>query len=180
MSEATMETKVREVVARQLGVEKYFLKIDGIKGESQDKNHVGELELVSYGWGVEAATVTTGGAGQRIGRSTFQDFQFGAKASKAGPQLMLHCATGTRIKQVVLTGARATDAAARDYLKITLSDVVVTSYASSVSGGDGAAPMDTASVRFGKIDVEYRETRPDGQPGETVKTGYDLAKAVRG
>ena len=29
----------------------YFLKIDGIEGESQDAKHKGEIEVESFGWG---------------------------------------------------------------------------------------------------------------------------------
>lgn len=64
------------------------------------------------------------------------------------------------------------------FLKITLADVLVASYVSNGSSGDGGVPMDTASLRFGNIEVEYREMRADGNIGETVKVSFDIAKGT--
>lgn len=64
-----------------------------------------------------------------------------------------------------MTGRKQTGSA-REYLKITLEEVRVVSYVSNGSSGDGGAPMDTASLRFGKIEVEYN----------TVKVSFDIAK----
>jgi type VI protein secretion system component Hcp len=35
----------------------YFLKIDGIKGESQDSKHGGEIEIQSFSWGATQSLV---------------------------------------------------------------------------------------------------------------------------
>ena len=64
------------------------------------------------------------------------------------------------------------------FLKITLADVLVASYVSSGSSGDGGAPMDTASLRFGNIEVEYREMRADGSLGDRVRVSFDIAKGT--
>lgn len=89
---------------------------------------------------------------------------------------MLQCATGQRMKRAVMTGRREAVRAPQEYLKITLEDVLVASYVSSGSSGDGGVPMDTASLRFGKIEVEYKELRADGRIGETVRVSFDIAK----
>ena len=109
----------------------------------------------------------------------FQDFQFATPVSKAGPQLMLHCATGQHIKRAVMTGRKEGGRAPQEYVKITLEDVLVTSYLSNGSSGDGGAPMDAASLRFGKIEVEYREFKADGSIGNTVKASFDIARGGR-
>ena len=42
----------------------YFLKIDGIQGESQDKTHKNEIEIMSFGWGAtNTGTALVGGGG---------------------------------------------------------------------------------------------------------------------
>jgi hypothetical protein len=38
--------------------------------------------------------------------------------------------------------------------------------------------MDTASLRFGEIEVEYREFKANGQIGDTVKVSFDIAKNI--
>jgi type VI secretion system secreted protein Hcp len=178
MPTATTKEKVRALVAAQLGGASYFLKIDGIRGESQDRQHKDEIELQSFAWGNSNAEPQGGAGGTTSAKATYQDFQFVAPASKAGPQLMLQCATGQRMKRAIMTGRREAGRAPQEYLKITLEDVLVASYVSSGSSGDGGAPMDTASLRFGKIEVEYKELRADGRIGDTVKVSFDIAKNI--
>jgi hypothetical protein len=38
--------------------------------------------------------------------------------------------------------------------------------------------MDTASLRFGKIEAEYREFKADGSIGNTVKASFDIANNI--
>lgn len=97
---------MRALVAAQLGAASYFLKIEGIRGESQDKDHRDEIELQSFAWGNSNADPQSGAGATTPAKVTFQDFQFAAPASKAGPQLMLQCATGQRIKRAVMTGRK--------------------------------------------------------------------------
>jgi type VI secretion system secreted protein Hcp len=46
-----------------LAVSDYFLKIDGISGESKDSKHKDEIELVSFSWGLTEAAPPRGGWG---------------------------------------------------------------------------------------------------------------------
>jgi type VI secretion system secreted protein Hcp len=41
----------------------YFLKIDGIEGESLDEKHKGEIDVLSWSWGESQEGPTTGGGG---------------------------------------------------------------------------------------------------------------------
>ena len=42
-----------------MAVVNYFLKLDGIQGESRDAKHKGEIELESFSWG-ETSSVGRG------------------------------------------------------------------------------------------------------------------------
>ena len=47
----------------------YFLKIDGIQGESHDAKHQGEIDLVSFGWSeANAGAHAAGGGGAGAGK----------------------------------------------------------------------------------------------------------------
>jgi type VI secretion system secreted protein Hcp len=41
----------------------YFLKLDGIPGESRDAQHKGEIDLESFSWGESHTTAAGGGDG---------------------------------------------------------------------------------------------------------------------
>ncbi len=68
----------------------YFLKLDGIEGESTDAKHKGELVLESFGWGVSHAGAGGGaGGGGGAGKAQFQDLVVVLRTSKASPKLFL-------------------------------------------------------------------------------------------
>ena len=58
-------------------------------------------------------------------------------------------------------------------MKITLSDVLVSSYQTGGSAGD-IIPTDQASLNFAKIEFEYKEQKADGSLGGPIKGNYDL------
>ena len=152
----------------------YFLKIDGIPGESKDAKHAGEVDVGGWSWGETATTPGgPGGGGGGSGKVTIQDLNFTSRISKASPQLMLACASGKHITSAVLTARRAGKAQA-EFLIITLQDVLVSSYQTAAGGGDEGGPLDSISLNFSQIRVEYRETKPDGTLGTPVKFGWDV------
>jgi type VI secretion system secreted protein Hcp len=151
----------------------YFLKIEGIEGESQDSTHKGEIELQSWSWGESQSGTYSYGGGGGAGKVNMQDFHFVARVGKSSPKLLLACATGEHIKKAVLT-CRKAGKEQQEFLKITFSDILVSSYQLGGSGGSDILPVDQISLNFAKIECEYKEQKPDGTLGGAVKTGYDL------
>ena len=84
--------------------ERWFLKIDGIDGESTDAAHKDEIDVESWSWGVgrERDRGRAPASGGR-GKAAFQDIHFVARISKASPKLFLACAAGTHHKGPPLT-----------------------------------------------------------------------------
>lgn len=148
----------------------YFLDIEGIEGESRDRGHEGEIDIVAFSWGVSNSGSAASGTGARTGKATFEDFQFTLPVSIASPELFIATATGRHIPQAVLT-VRRSGAEQQEYMKVTLTDVVITSYSSAAEGGD---PTEKVSLSFGKVEFEYRPQNSDGSLGTPVKAGYDL------
>lgn len=152
----------------------YLLELDGIKGESSDSTHPGNIELASFSWGATNVPLLVGGGGG-AGKVSFQDLHFTTSVSKASPQLFLACASGTHIKKATLFVRKA--GGTQDYYVITLSDILVTgiSQGSGTPGGTttpAAAPTESFSLNFTKIEWEYRAADATTPP---VKSGWDLA-----
>ncbi|HEX2302961.1 MAG TPA: type VI secretion system tube protein Hcp, partial [Gaiella sp.] len=72
----------------------YFLKFDGIKGESADVKHKDEIDVESWSWGETHPGSAGAGGGGGTGKVSMQDFQFVMKLNRASPVLMKACATG--------------------------------------------------------------------------------------
>jgi len=156
----------------------YFLKIDGIEGESQDSKHKNEIEIESFSWGeVQTGTASHGG-GMGAGRIQMQDFNFTMQVNKASPKLFLSCARGDHIKNAILT-CRKAGKEQQEYLKVTFSDILVSSFQTGGSAAGDALPLDQISLNFTKVEFEYKEQKPDGTLGGAIKAHYDI-KQVKG
>jgi type VI secretion system secreted protein Hcp len=151
----------------------YFLKLDKIEGESGDAAHKNEIQVESFSWGVSQAGSFDAGGGGGSGRASFQDFHFVMKVSKASPKLMLACATGDHIGSAKLT-CRKAGGEQHEYLTITMTDIMVTSFQTGGSGGSDVIPMEQISLGYSKVEFEYKDQKADGTPGSPIKTGYDL------
>ena len=156
----------------------YFLKLDGVDGESTDSKHKGEIDLESWSFGCTQMGTHGGGGGGGAGKASFQDLHFVMKYSKASPKLMLACACGIHIKKAVLIGRKA-GTEQQEYLKVTLTDVLVSSYQCGGSEHGGPVPMDQISLNYAKFECEYKEQKADGSLGGAVKAGYDVKANVK-
>jgi type VI secretion system secreted protein Hcp len=149
----------------------YFLKIDGIQGESLDAKHKGEIDLESFSWGEANAGAQGGGGGGGAGKVQIEDLHLVMKMSKASPLLLLACATGQHLKQAILT-ARKAGKAQLEFLVFKFTDVLVTSY--HTGGSADVEPVDQVAFNFARIEVEYRPQKADGSLDTPVKAGWDV------
>ncbi len=151
----------------------YFLKLDGIDGESVDSKHKGDIDIESWSWGESQSGTHSGGGGGGAGKVSMQDFHFVMKINKASPKLFLACANGEHIPKAVLV-CRKAGKDQQEFLKITMSESHVSSYQSGGSGHSDIVPTDQISLNFSKIEFEYKEQKADGSLGGSVKAGYDV------
>jgi type VI secretion system secreted protein Hcp len=149
----------------------YFLKIDGIEGESRDARHKGAIELESFSWGEASTGQQPGGGGGGAGKVRIGDLRVVMKLNKASPLLLLACASGQHLKQVMLTTGRPGKMAG-DFLVYKLSDVLVSAY--NTAGTREGAPTDEIAFSFARIEVEYRPQKADGSLDTPVKAGWDV------
>ena len=150
----------------------YFLKFDGIKGESADAKHKDEIDVESWSWGeTHSGAARPGGA--RAGKVSMQDFHFMMRLNSASPGLMKACATGQHIKMATLTGRKA-GKDQQDYLTFKFHDVLVSSFQTGGSEHADIVPTDQVSFNFAKIEVEYKQQKPDGSLVSAGKFKFDL------
>lgn len=145
----------------------FFLEIDGIKGEVTDEKHRDSVDVESFSWGVSNQRAGGGGGGG-AGKVSLQDLHFVSSVSKASPKLAEAVAKGQHIKKAVLY-VRKAGGNQEDYLTITLSDVLVSSYQVQ---SDGTAPLDETSATAGKIDFEYKPQSATGETLPSIKGSY--------
>jgi type VI secretion system secreted protein Hcp len=151
----------------------YFLKIDGIDGESKDSKHRGEIDLMSWSWGASQTGSSSAGGGSAAGKVSMQDFHFIMKVNKSTPKLILNCANGSHIKKATLTCRKAgTDQ--QEFLVYKFYDFLVASYQTGGSTGGDEIPSEQVSLNYSKMEIEYKEQKADGTLDGPIKAGWDL------
>ncbi|HEX6841875.1 MAG TPA: type VI secretion system tube protein Hcp [Stellaceae bacterium] len=154
-----------------------FIKIGDLKGESIDDKHKDEIQLLAWSWGMSQSGTTHAGPGGGSGKVSVQDLSFTHYIDKVSPNLMLACANGKHFSEALLTVRKAGEKPL-EYLKITLTDLIVTSVTTGGSGGEDRL-TENVSLNFAKFKVEYTPQKKDGSGDAPVTVGWDLAGNVK-
>jgi len=150
----------------------YFLKIDGIDGESKDDKHKNEIDIQSWSFGASQSGSMAMGGGGGAGKVSMQDFHFTKSVDKSSPKLFEAVVTGKHLKDATFV-IRKAGGEPHEYLKITLSDVLISSYSTGGSSSEDR-PTETISLNFAQIKMSYVGQDAKGSPGAAVEFGWDL------
>ena len=146
------------------------IRFDGVDGESTDRDHKGEVRVLTWGWGV-AQAASPAGAGSGTGKATPADLVFTHDYDKASPLLARRCAQGKHFPTVVLSARKAGEGQ-KDFLKVTMKEVFITSI-QVVGQGEGDL-QESVSLRYGTIEFGYKPQDARGGLGAEVKFNWDL------
>ena len=150
-----------------------FIKIDDIKGESADDKHKGEIDVLSWSWGATQSGTTHTGGGSGSGKVAVQDVTFTKYIDRSTPTLLKFCFNGKHLKTALLT-VRKAGGTALEYIKITLSDIIVTSVSTGGSGGQDML-TENITLNFGKVKFEYVPQTATGTGDASIPVGWDIA-----
>ena len=150
-----------------------FLKVGDIKGEARDDKHKGEIDVLSWSWGMTQTGAGHTGGGLGAGKVSVHDMAITKYVDTASPDLMLACASGKHYPEAKLVVRKAGENPL-EYLIVTMSDVIVTSVQ---HGGSGSVERLTENVtlNFAKVKVDYTEQTATGGAGAKPKMGWDIA-----
>ncbi|WP_420466520.1 Hcp family type VI secretion system effector [Panacagrimonas sp.] len=151
-----------------------FLKVDGIKGETRDKAKAGEIDVLAWSWGVSNSGNAQLGGGMGAGKANCQDISVTKYLDDSSPALQLACIKGTHIKEAILTVRKAGDKPL-EYLKITMSDVFVSSCSTGGSGGEDRL-TENVSLNFAKMKFEHQKQKADGTGEKGGQWEYSFAE----
>ncbi len=163
-------------VAPAMGAYDMFLKIDGIDGESTDKDHQGWIEVESFSWGM-SVSVSSIGTGGGAGKANFLELSIDKFLDKASPRLMLTGAEGRHLPAVHLV-LRTQGETRHSFFEIELKNVFVTSLGIEGQAGE-PVPTETLSLNYEEIKVTYTPQRADGGAGDPVSAGWNIAENRR-
>ena len=116
------------------------------------------------------------GAGGGAGKVRVEDLSFTKHTDLATPNLKKLCCSGKHFQKATLC-VRKAGGEALDYIKLELSDGLISSVSTGATKGDDRL-TETITLNFSKIEFEYKDQKADGTLGGTTKTGYDV-KAMK-
>jgi len=147
------------------------IKFDGVEGEATHKDHKNEIQVLSWSWGLSNATNVTAGGGSGKGKAEPGEVSFMHTYDKASPILAKKCAQGAHFKEVVMTSRKAGEGQ-KDFLKVTLKEVYITSV--QPSGSSGGDIVESVAMSYGSIDFSYKAQDEKGALTGEVKFGWNV------
>jgi type VI secretion system secreted protein Hcp len=149
------------------------IKFDGVDGEATHADHKGEIEILSWSHGVSNGSHGSGGGAGR-GKADPQPFMFTHHYDKASPTLMKKCANGTHFPKVVLT-SRKSGEGQKDFLKITMKEVFITSI--QPGGSQGGEIHESVAMSYTELEYSYKPQDGKGGLGGEVKFGWNVKES---
>lgn len=138
-----------------------YMKIGDIKGEAMSKGYEEFMKISFLKIEIQRAV-------DRAGVIEFKNPIVRFPVEQASPELMLACATGKILPSATLIITRpGKDGGELAYYKVTFSNVVVSSYSSTSTGGN---ERPTEEMTLGYTEVEWTYINFDDDTGRPVKT----------
>ena len=154
----------------------YFLKLEGSSFDGESKKLDKHIDVLSWSWGQSNGATVSTGEGLSAGKVTAQDVSLTFKLNKATPYIIKACANGEHLKSATITCRRAgTDP--QDFLIMTLSPVVISSYSTGGSEGGDDVPLDNVTLCFAKLEYKYAPQKADGKLDKQIPVAYDYSSA---
>jgi type VI secretion system secreted protein Hcp len=155
-----------------------FLKIDGVQGESRDKAHGKEIDVLAWSWGVSNSGSAHQGGGAGAGKVNVRDVSVTKYVDSSSPKLLLNCCEGTHYATALLTIRKAGGTSPVEYVKIKMEEVMITSV--STGGTDSKDRLtETVSLNFAKVSLDYTPQDAKGAPGTVIPFGWNIAQNVK-
>lgn len=154
-----------------------FIKIGDIKGESVDAKHKESIDVLAWSWGLSNSGTSHTGGGGGAGKVNVQDISLTKYVDKATPTLILAGCNGKHFPTALLTVRKAGEKPL-EYIKITLTDVLVTSVSTGGSGGEDRL-TENVTLNFAQFKVEYVAQKKDGSGEPAIEVGWNVAQNVK-
>jgi type VI secretion system secreted protein Hcp len=152
-----------------------YLELKGVEGETIDKVYKDKkaMDILAWSWGMANTGTFHSGSGGGAGKANVQDLSFTKYIDKASAPLMLACCNGRHFDEAVLTVRKAGEKPL-EYLKITMTQVIVTSVSTGGSGGEDRL-TENVSLNFAKVKTEYFMQNKQGGKETGGQMSWDIA-----
>jgi len=153
-----------------------FIKIDTVDGESRDKAHAKDIDVLAWSWGISNSGSAHVGGGAGAGKCNIQDISFTKWVDSSTPKLALACCDGKHFKDATLVVRKAGEKPV-EYLKIKIEEVLITSISTGGSGGEDRL-TENVTLNFAKVSLDYVPQDAKGAAGTAIPMTWSIAENV--
>jgi type VI secretion system secreted protein Hcp len=147
----------------------YFLKLDGVEGESSDANFKNQIQLMSWSWGASQVSSVAGTGGSGAGKADLSDFSLMTYFDKSTPKFFKSIGLGTHIGSGTLSAVKS-GSQGKPYLKVDFAEIFVTSLQMS---GSSEVPTVSISFTYNEIKIDYSVQDEKGNLKSTGPITYN-------
>jgi type VI secretion system secreted protein Hcp len=153
-----------------------YVKFDGINGESEDRDHLDWIDVLSYSQGqyIPDSSATRAGASRES--SVFEEIILRKELDKASPNLAQAVCLGKVFPKVDIHVTRElSDGARITYYVYELKNVIVSRYHIGCSRDD-EIPAERISLNFEQVKVTYTKFDLNGRSESIMEYSWDIAR----
>jgi type VI secretion system secreted protein Hcp len=151
-----------------------FIKIETVDGESRDKVHKKEIDVLAWSWGISNSGSAHTGGGAGAGKCNVQDISFTKWVDSATPKLALACCDGKHFASATLVVRKAGEKPV-EYLKIKVEEVLITSISTGGSGGEDRL-TENITLNFAKVSLDYVPQDEKGAAGTAIPMAWSIVE----
>ena len=154
-----------------------YLEYEGIKGNvTADgyKDHIA-VESVQFGVGRGISMEAGNLLNRESTRPSLSEISLTKAADNSVTAIFKEAVTGSAGKKVVIKFVRTGADKVQEYMDYTLENCLVSSY--SMSASAEGEPMESISLSYSKIMINYSDFDKTNKSGNPQRVGYDLESA---
>lgn len=154
-----------------------YIEYDGIQGNVTAEGYKDHLSVSSVNFGVGRGISMEAGnmANREATRPSLSEITFTKIADNSSTSLFKESVTGSTGKLVKIKFVQTGADKVVEYMDIELEDCLVSGYTISAGGDDD--PVETVTLSFAKIMVNYHDYDKANAGASPQRVGYDLTTA---
>lgn len=154
-----------------------YIQYEGIKGNTTADGYKDHLTVNSVQFGVgRGISMEPGNLSNREAtRPTISEITVTKVADTSSTALFKEAVTGSAGKKVVIKFVQTGSDKLIEYMTYTLEDCLVSGY--SISADSEGDPMESISLSFAKVMVNYNDFDKSNKSANPQRVGYDLTTA---
>jgi len=149
-----------------------------LKGESVINGHTGEIDILSWSWGMTQSGSSHIGGGAGTGKVSVRDITVVKHVDSASPNLVKFCCSGKHWEKASLTVYKAGSSQGKEplaYFTVKMKDGIISSLTTGEMDGNGRM-VETVGLNFAAFEIEYDPQVASGSGSGKIPAKWSIAK----